>query len=1566
MKYLTKIVSMGLAIMMSLQISSVLVQGSVEQSDPSQWQDSPWVSSWKKGDATSSTGEYQIYPVPQQLTRLPSNTAVQLEGQVTVAVGEGVSEATKQYLQQVLQAYGITVNFVSPDQPATIYLAIQENATGIAEQFDMQSIDPFLQHQEGYMLKAADGKITILGGQAKGVFYGVATLKMMLSSMGGTTLPAVEIADYPSISLRGFVEGFYGGFTHQQRVSLMEFSQDIKMNLYVYAAKSDPYHTDRWAEPYPQEKIEEFKQLIDLQNKTGCEFSWSVHLGSFFRGLTEENYAQRKAQLIAKFDQLYEIGVRRFSILNDDFGAGSTEMVVRLINELNQEYIKPKQCLPIIYCSQNYNNAWSNANGLKEIRGLAGLDDDVMLFWTGRDVNSPFWQDSIDYVINNTKDPANPDSFQSPVFWLNYPVSEHAKSGIFLGSCKYYLKDGVTGLKGAVSNPIFFAETDKVALFQLANYFWNVNNAEANADAVWEQSFKYLQPEVYDSYLTIARNLSNAPNSTRVPGFPESEYIKDHLESVTNVIKNGRQGLETNQQAKELLAEFAHILYAVEDFEKNCNNSELVKELKNPSFLLNKEGEGWLQALSNVATSAYALLQAEQELSKANPDMSMVWSNFSKATSNMQEYAARKYSYPDGQNTPQPQAGSLRLVPFVNTIMQDVQTAIESNLGTPQSGQSRDRVYTNIAQFAKTPITIQDTIYSLKNINAVSLNQGEYIGIKTAGIAEISKVILQGENTQNLKLEWSLHGDVWHNIQSGVQDPKIVARYVRVKNVSNQAITASIKELSLQIENLEPQMKIADSNITSFKQGNWNQLIDKDLSSYVWTQKNQAKGDYVTIDTGAVQPINDVTFYSTDGKDHIYFAQVSISQDNKTFSPIGEIDDSTNSNNIQPPYRVYSFDGGGQKARYIRLENTKAPSPPAWTQLYEMQLNQKKPVDGRLPSSAVVGSNLDGLDKLIDGNLSTVYSIVAKEGEYVEYRVTDNINVKQFSILQASPCNAKVTVQYADGTSEILGNIDQQSNQFQPQKSIYSIRLDFLPQTTISINEIILSCGEDASGDVGVVVDPIFPDQRPEDSQETINLALKQPVEVSGVETASVKPENAVDGNTGTKWDSKPLKGTGAVSPQWIIVDLGSYTNQISSFTMRFFNKVYPTDYDIMVSNDKQTWVTLKNLTHENNATPYPVDTVQLEMPVQARYVKLEMRAINTAAAGNCIGLQEFEIMGKRRTVDMQYTEVETFEDVALKIGQEWSPNQLIQAKVMTENQQSIYVKVIPTWNPNTIDTSKDTEIHLKGTLPETQNLLNHQQLQAKILVMVGNPPKPTATPEPTATPQPSPTPTQSPTPTESPKPTLIPSPTVPPQPDQVRVWKESLKSVPPALQANSELNTVEKILDRMLELSKKLLPNVTAETFKVWDMKLQQVQHDGSFVDVSEENFPAEGVEVVLQYPQGTNSQSHSFFVTHMFTMDKNEKKAGEVEFPAVTLQQDGIHFRVTSLSPVGLAWAEKTTTPENGSVSSGASSQPTPPAKQNSVQTGDTFAVQTVGILCCIAGLTGLMAYYQKKKQK
>ena len=523
--------------------------------------------------------------------------------------------------------------------------------------------DPYL------MAVTADeprGTITILGADSDGVYCGLATLQMMFSSFAGRYLLPVTIEDYSNSRFRGFIEGFYGGFDYTGRESQMRSIQDVKGNLYVFASKTDPYHAGSWDKLYPEDELKQIAHLVQVGEETKVDYAWSVHIGKggFFNSASSDpnsgeqytKYLENVKKLEAKFQQLYDVGVRNFHILNDDYNSGTNSDVVALLNTMNG-WLKEKGCGPLVYCCKGYNTAWAG-NGA-ELNALQELDEDIYLYWTGADVNSPINQDNVNWPHSK--------SGHYTVTWLNYPCSEHAKSGMFLGDISHYVSnaDGLTNNLGILSNPVNYPEANKVAYFQLLSWAWNRDSYSTYITQLWEDCFKYLQPEVYDSYLTIARNVSNCPDSGRIPnGFPESEYLKDKLAAVQEKVLSGSGDLKNDPDVQALLDEFAHILSAVEDFRDNCANAALVKEL-----------EPWLKSLSGVAQAGKGGLEAAIALADGN--LEGAWAGFSSASLGLDQWD--NYDTPNYAGT-KAKAGSKRLQPFASKVVEYVGAELNTAL----------------------------------------------------------------------------------------------------------------------------------------------------------------------------------------------------------------------------------------------------------------------------------------------------------------------------------------------------------------------------------------------------------------------------------------------------------------------------------------------------------------------------------------------------------------------------------------------------------------------------------------------------------------------------------------------------------------------------------------------------------------------------------------------------------------------------------------------------------------------------------------------------------------------
>ena len=117
--------------------------------------------------------------------------------------------------------------------------------------------------------------------------------------------------------------------------------------------------------------------------------------------------------------------------------------------------------------------------------------------------------------------------------------------------------------------------------------------------------------------------------------------------------------------------------------------------------------------------------------------------------------------------------------------------------------------------------------------------------------------------------------------------------------------------------------------------------------------------------------------------------------------------------------------------------------------------------------------------------------------------------------------------------------------------------------------------------------------------------------------------------------------------------------------------------------------------------------------------------------------------------------------------------------------------------------------------------------------------------------------------------------------------------TVPTAFEGNDELNTVEKI---KAKLETRLTARKDGTAF--YDIVLKAA--DGTII--SGANFPANGVDVILPYPTGTDSKD-DFRIVHMLTTGAS---AGEIQVVSYTKESNGLHFHVNSLSPFGVSWTK------------------------------------------------------------
>ncbi len=173
----------------------------------------------------------------------------------------------------------------------------------------------------------------------------------------------------------------------------------------------------------------------------------------------------------------------------------------------------------------------------------------------------------------------------------------------------------------------------------------------------------------------------------------------------------------------------------------------------------------------------------------------------------------------------------------------------------------------------------------------------------------------------------------------------------------------------------------------------------------------------------------------------------------------------------------------------------------------------------------------------------------------------------------------------------------------------------------------------------------------------------------------------------------------------------------------------------------------------------------------------------------------------------------------------------------------------------------------------------------------------------------------------------------------------ESLKEV---------FGSLEKMKqDMMLKLTVNGMPAAEGQV-SFYDIVLY-VSLDGgvTWEKATAENFPAEGLKITLDYPEGTNGKDFDFALSHAFTMTipRLGTELGKIETPKVTETDTGLEATLKGLSPVALAWFKSGDAPT-------PTSTPAPTDAPTVVpKTGDG-AAPMLWLLLAVVGLIGILS--------
>ncbi len=515
-----------------------------------------------------------IYPVPQKNG---------LNGEVINITSLHVEGEYKALAEHILAGYGISVT----GGCAVEIIVSDSRKTTYIEELSRLS-------REKYFITASENKITIEASCRSGVFRALHTLgKIIVKGQ----LREGTLEDYPLFERRGYIEGFYGPtWKHEKRLSVMRLMAKYGMNTFYYAPKDDEYHRAKWNLPYPDKELSELKEIFDTAAENELNVCWCVGPGLTYHYTSEADFEA----LIAKFTNVYSIGVRNFGLLLDDIANdfqyeddakeydGIVDAHIVLVNKAYKALKEIDSEISLTVCPTQY---FGDAEDYYISKFGSGLPADVKIFWTGKEICSTFLncRDADDFA-RSTK--------HKPLYWDNYPVNDAEMfNEMHLGAVKGREKELYKHSEGLISNVMEYAEASKIPLMTIADYLWN--------------------PTAYD----CEKSLENAQREILGNKTELFKYIADHL-SVACVSRHGSAMMSDVLSHLSFLLAIGEKGRALAEFnEYNAKMRECLDMVSDTSVELFAEIQKWVKKFAmccDVLDAIVAVWETPTEENKAN------------------------------------------------------------------------------------------------------------------------------------------------------------------------------------------------------------------------------------------------------------------------------------------------------------------------------------------------------------------------------------------------------------------------------------------------------------------------------------------------------------------------------------------------------------------------------------------------------------------------------------------------------------------------------------------------------------------------------------------------------------------------------------------------------------------------------------------------------------------------------------------------------------------------------------------------------------------------------------
>ena len=662
------------------------------------------------------------------------------------------------------EASAVALSAVSLDENAEKFSALltkagaslEENGLPVTVIYRDLSSDFEYGADEAYILTIREGGITVEAQTERGAFYAMTTL-CSLTENGRA--PSVTVKDAPRNPQRGVIEGFYGkAYTHEFRKELFAFMGENKMNAYIYAPKDDPKHRAQWRDLYTGTELDIMTDLIASARENYVKFIYAISPGGDIN--LGSGYEADFQKLMAKCQQMYDLGVRDFAVFLDDIPTLDAEGHAKLLNDFQTKFVETHEGVSNLVAITTEYTDFMLTEYTDTIAPL--LHKDIELMWTGPGVSPE--------KITNPLLRKILRKYEREVFiWWNYPVNDILVNNLYMDACRGLTADLHESITGLVSNPMNQGYASMVPLFTTADYLWNPE--QYDPDVSLQAACEALVPDVAEAMLHFIAMTGASPMN---------KYIDSTaLKSLLNAYKNNR-----SEESTAALRAY---------FEQMVANADLLARMENQAIY--NDIADWVFKYRAYGVMGMAYLDMETAYEEGKP---------------LNEIRALLGTYKDAEASIRHNARLVSekvLTVFLNTL----QTRLDElcGFGGETPSVALPTFTSNLSAYDNyLPNLACDGMEGTYFWSSSGGREGDYFQLDLGAVMRVSSILFRARSVtgetdyvQNGELSYSADGSVWTKL-SDVCSPEVSmtldveARYFRVTLTAAQTNWITVSEFS--------------------------------------------------------------------------------------------------------------------------------------------------------------------------------------------------------------------------------------------------------------------------------------------------------------------------------------------------------------------------------------------------------------------------------------------------------------------------------------------------------------------------------------------------------------------------------------------------------------------------------------------------------------------------------------------------------------------------------------------------------------------------------------------------